>query len=266
MAGTPDTPRPRYGRRIAVVIAVFVLAALVVPVFAMLQPRYYERYPSLDARMDNWRASTHAKVPCSGCHVDPGPLGFARFSVKAIPAFYSQLILGPKSQNLFEVPDQQACRKCHTTYRRVSSNGDLLIPHRAHVVVLKLNCAVCHQNLVHSKNTRGYNKPEMRMCLATCHDGTKASNKCVDCHTRKQVPDGHRSKDWLETHSAMAEKVDCGRCHAFTPDYCSDCHAKRPASHKANWKQGHAAAAKARGTKGCLVCHGGARFCKECHD
>ena len=39
---------------------------------------------------------------------------------------------------------------------------------------------------------------------------------------------------------------------------------KRPASHAGNWKTDHAPVAKQRGD-GCLVCHGGEKFCKECH-
>jgi len=57
---------------------------------------------------------------------------------------------------------------------------------------------------------------------------------------------------------------DCAQCHDWTPDYCAACHQKRPASHAGNWKKNHKVAAKARGEKGCLVCHDQA-FCKECH-
>ena len=105
--------------------------------------------------MENWQVSTHAKIPCSGCHVDPGMGGFLSFAGRSIPAFYSQLIYGPKPTNVLRIPNRQACQKCHTSYRQVSPNGDLLIPHRAHVEVLKLNCPVCHKNLVHSVNTQG---------------------------------------------------------------------------------------------------------------
>ncbi len=243
---------------------VLVVLALVVPVWSTLQPGYYQRYPSLAGRMHNWSTSTHARVPCSGCHVNPGLGGYASFSARAIPAFYSQLLFGPKPTNLLQVPTTQACQKCHTTYRQVSPNGDLLIPHRAHVVVLKISCPVCHKNLVHSKNTKGFNAPEMQTCLK-CHDGTKAKNSCTTCHTQKEVPASHKQKDWLEVHPTLVGKIDCGKCHGWTPNFCQDCHSKKPASHVGNWKTNHAAAAKARGEKGCLVCHGGAKFCKQCH-
>jgi hypothetical protein len=245
-------------------LALVVVFLLVLPVFSTLQPGYYDRYPSMRSRMANWRASTHAKIPCSGCHVDPGFVGYAKFAARSIPAFYSQLLVGPQSTNLLQVPDRQACQKCHTSYRQVSAGGDLLIPHKAHVEVLKINCAVCHKNLVHSPNTLGYNKPEMQTCLNACHDGVRATNQCQKCHTQKQVPESHKAKDWLEVHSQKTETVNCGSCHAWSPNYCRDCHLKRPASHAGNWKQLHAVRAQARGTKGCMFCHQ-ADFCKKCH-
>jgi hypothetical protein len=270
-AGEPEAepepeakPARRFRFPIKSLLALVVIVLLVLPVYSTLQPAYYERYPELRGRIAAWRVSTHARISCAGCHVDPGALGMLQFAAKSIPAFYSQLIGGPKSQNLLGVPNRAACQKCHTSYRQVSTSGDLLIPHRAHVEVLGINCPVCHKNLVHTLNKDGFNKPEMSTCLTLCHDGVKATNQCNKCHTRKEVPASHLRKDWLTIHPTMTETINCGQCHAFSPNYCKDCHSKRPASHVGNWKTQHAARAKARGTKGCLFCHGQA-FCNKCH-
>lgn len=256
----------RRDRRVLLAGALVLVAVvlLVLPVFSTLQPGYYGRYPDLRVRMDHWRTSTHARMGCADCHVDPGAGMLATFAVRSIPAFYSQLVAGPRETNLLKAPDIVACQKCHTDYRQVSPNGDLLIPHRAHVEVLKVNCVVCHKNLVHAGNSQGFNKPEMKTCLSLCHDGVKATNKCDKCHTRKQVPENHKGKDWFQVHGSMADTIDCGSCHSWTPDYCGDCHKKRPPGHAGNWKKGHGAVAKQRGD-GCLVCHSMARFCKGCH-
>jgi hypothetical protein len=215
--------------------------------------------------MDNWRTSTHGKMSCIDCHMDPGLGGFLTFAARSIPAFYSQLLTGPRATNVLQPPDVVACQKCHTDYRQVSPDGDLLIPHRAHVEVLHVNCVVCHKNLVHSANADGFNKPEMSTCLNLCHDGTKATNKCDKCHTRKETPPTHKRADWLQIHGSMAEKIDCGKCHNWTPNYCGDCHKHRPPTHVGNWKTAHAVEAKQRGADGCLVCHSMATFCKKCH-
>lgn len=263
VAEKPARKRRRFPVKSAVALAIIVVVGL--PVFSTLQPRYYERYPELGPRMENWRNSTHARIACSGCHVEPGVLGYATFAARSIPAFYSQLVQGPHPDNLLGVPSVAACQKCHTSYRQVSSNGDLLIPHRAHVEVLEIDCAKCHTDLVHTENTQGYNGPRMAGCLEGCHDGEAASDECTDCHTRKHVPEDHKRADWLEVHSQMVDTVDCGECHAWSPDFCAECHAKRPASHEGNWKKGHAPVALRRGPAGCMTCHDEA-LCKDCHD
>jgi hypothetical protein len=264
----PETPHPKRRRWIkiglvAALIALFVIVAL--PAFSTLQPRYYERYPDLGTRMDNWHTSTHALVGCDECHVEPGFMGHATFAVQSIAPFYQQLIEGPSSTNLLGPPSTEACRRCHTSYREVSSSGDLLIPHEAHVDVLEIECAFCHQDLVHTGSPDGRNTPTMEFCLEACHDGEQASAECLDCHTRKQVPDDHLREDWLAVHADMVETVDCGECHAWSPDYCSECHSERPASHVGNWKKDHQYPALERGSSGCMTCHP-ETDCKECHD
>ncbi len=255
---------PRWAKWVVAIGVLAVIVAVVLPVFSTLQPDYYRRYPALGQRMDHWESSTHSRISCVECHVEPGVAGMAAFAAHSIPAFYSQLFEGPKSTNLLPAPGIEACRKCHTSYRKVAPGGDLLIPHRAHVEVLKLDCVVCHKDLVHSLNRHGYNRPEMEGCLEECHDGDQASNECVDCHTRKQTPETHERDDWLQIHGSMAETQDCGECHDWTPDSCAECHEKRPESHAGNWKKDHGPHAIKRGD-GCLVCHGGEKFCKECH-
>lgn len=243
----------------------FLIVILGLPVFSTLQPGYYERYPSLSPRMREWRTSTHAMASCPSCHVEPGIWNLVTFGARSIPAFYSQLFTGPRSTNLLRPPQTGACRRCHTAWRKASPSGDLVIPHRAHVLVLRINCTVCHQRLVHHRNTTGYNTPPMTLCLSKCHDGRKASNKCIDCHTRKQVPAGHKRPDWLATHGKRTRDINCGTCHGWQPKLCQSCHRERPSTHVGNWKKLHQVRAKLRG-RGCLFCHGGAKFCLKCHD
>ena len=248
----------------AVAVALLVLLAL--PVFSTLQPGYYERYPSLRVRMANWRTSTHSQIACADCHVDPGTFGFLQFAARSLPAFYSQLVFGPKPTNLLSVPSSAACERCHSVYRQVSPDGDLLIPHRAHVDVLAIRCAVCHKNLVHSPNSEGFNKPEMSTCLTLCHDGKQATAECVKCHTRKEVPDTHKQPRWLDLHGATPDTAECSRCHGYQPDYCrTTCHEQLPPSHAGNFKQTHQYRVQERGTKGCYFCHTSAKFCNQCH-
>jgi hypothetical protein len=241
----------RFPLKSAIALAIIVLLGL--PVFSLLQPGYYGRYEDLGPRMDNWRESTHARIACSACHVEPGVGGYVSFAAQAIPAFYSQLFQGPRPENLLSTPGTEACNRCHTSYRQVSATGDLLIPHQAHVEVLEVNCSVCHADLVHSVNEKGFNAPEMETCLELCHDGEQASTECLDCHTAKQVPEDHNREDWLQVHEVMSETIDCGECHAWSPDFCADCHAERPDTHEGNWKKLHQYPALERGEGGTIA-------------
>jgi hypothetical protein len=242
----------------------FVLAvALVLPVVSTLQPGYYDRYPDLRMPMEEWRTSTHGLMSCGSCHIEPGVRGFVAFAAQSIPAFYSQLVFGPSDTNLLGAPSAAACQKCHTTYRAASPDGDLLIPHKAHIEVLKLECTTCHQRLVHHENPLGINRPAMTGCLDRCHNGVAATQECAKCHTRKNVPESHKQDNWAEIHQQESKKTDCGECHGWTPDFCDECHKERPRGHEGNWKTLHAAQA-AEGSDGCYFCHQEA-FCNECH-
>jgi hypothetical protein len=268
--GKPVRAHMSRGRIIAIgafsAYLIVVAVALVLPLILTLQPAYYEAYPSLAGRIAAWRASSHSMAGCSDCHVDPGPSGMLDFAVKSVPAFYSQLMSGPTTQNLLAVPNSAACLRCHKSDRTISPNGDLLIPHPKHVVDLAIKCAVCHKNLVHSPSAQGFNKPEMATCLMDgCHDGVKAKNDCASCHTKIQVPPDHLKADWLAVHPTFVGKIDCAKCHAWTPNYCIDCHSQKPPSHVGNWKYEHQFAAAARGETGCLVCHDRQTFCDKCH-
>jgi len=103
----------------------------------------------------------------------------------------------------------------------------------------------------------------MTICLR-CHDGKKASRACKSCHTEKAYPVSHRAADWLRVHSERTKEIECGSCHGWTPEFCQECHSRRPPSHVGNWKKAHSHPAKARAT-GCLVCHKKAK-CLTCHD
>lgn len=259
------TVKPPRRRRtlIGAALGVAVLVALVLPGISTLQPGYYSRYPDLRDRMDHWEVSTHGRMGCIDCHVEPGIKGHLLYGVKSVPAFYSQLIQGPKKTNLLGEPSSEACQQCHTSYRRVSPDGDLLIPHRAHVEVLGVNCVDCHTDLVHTENEKGFNRPTMVACLDACHDGTQATEECIKCHTRKHTPETHAKADWLQVHGVQTDTTNCAECHEWTPDYCNDCHKERPSTHVGNWKKGHQFRASDRG-QGCTVCHA-EKFCKDCH-
>jgi hypothetical protein len=261
----PGVRRMTPGRR-RVVLGV-VLALLLVVVFAIVpgylatQPRFLQRYSHFNKPYKTWSTSVHAKVPCQKCHIAPTIPAQAAYSVRMLGEFYISAVAPSRQPKLLDAPTNAACQSCHLDLRTVSPTGDLNIPHRAHVTVLKMQCVTCHKYLVHDKNPAGTHRPTMATCL-TCHDGTKAKNACSTCHTNKGEPISHRQPDWLIIHPEMQAKVDCKSCHQWKATWCSDCHKKRPKSHTADWRTTHGKAVAVR--RNCEACHE-PEFCIRCH-
>lgn len=254
----------RFLRRIiAWAIFVLLLPIVGIPLYITSQPEYYARYKATRPYYLTWQASTHGKMVCKDCHRKPGLANTAAFEIENLAQFYLYAIFPPNRADVLSKPTRQACFLCHTKYRTVSPSGDLLIPHRAHVEVIKLTCADCHKWLVHRENPKGMNTPTMNTCLK-CHDGNRASDACKSCHTEKSYPETHKASNWLQAHSERTKEIDCSSCHGWTPKYCQECHNKRPAGHVGNWKKLHASPAKIN-SKRCMVCHQ-QKKCMECHD
>jgi hypothetical protein len=262
-SGTPTAAAPRGKRSLlwAAVAAVLVVALVLIPGYLALQPGFVTRYPNLSVQYKTWSASTHKDVPCQACHVPPTLLSQAAYSARMLGEFYLSLVSPGRRLDVFAPPTNAACQKCHTTLVTKSPKGDLIIPHQAHVVVLKLQCVRCHAYLVHEDSPEGKHTPPMAACLK-CHDGVQAKSACVTCHTAKDAPDSHKAADWLVVHAQRQQSVDCAACHGWTKNWCADCHSRRPPSHVADWRTTHPAAVKAH--RDCEVCHTAA-FCVKCH-
>ena len=106
--GDAEQPKKRrLGWKIlAVVVVVAVLVAVALPIFSTLQPRYYKRYASLHGRMVNWEVSTHAKVPCSGCHMNPGVGGFLAFAAQGDSCVLLAAHLRPQAEQRLRLAEQ----------------------------------------------------------------------------------------------------------------------------------------------------------------
>jgi hypothetical protein len=243
----------------AVLLAVLVF--LVVPGVLAAQPQFYAGKPATQTYYATWAKSVHAEVPCAGCHVAPDWASQLVYGLRLPGEFYLAFLAPTRPPALLKVPTNPACQTCHVDLRKVSPSGDLNIPHRAHVTVLKLQCVTCHTYLVHKKNPQGNDKPTMATCL-TCHNGRTAKNSCSACHTEKALPASHRAADWVTVHAQMQKKIDCTKCHAWTKDWCAQCHSTRPRSHTKTWRLDHAAAVAKH--RNCETCHQAA-FCIRCH-
>jgi hypothetical protein len=124
-----------------------------------------------------------------------------------------------------------------------------------------MDCVECHGYLVHEKSATGKNTPTMAACLR-CHDGDTAKNACTACHTEKAAPDSHKAASWTIVHAEQGKDPQCVKCHAWTKNWCVDCHSRRPRSHGGNWRATHGDRAVKQ--RSCEACHK-ASFCIRCH-
>jgi hypothetical protein len=234
---------------------------VILPAYLATRPAFFARYPGLSAPYGQWAVSTHAEFGCEACHVPPRLLDRTAHRLRMAGEFYVSLVWRSRSPDVFAVPTDEACLVCHSDLRTVSPEGDLRIPHRAHVSILKMRCIECHRFLVHEKSPEGKHTPTMSGCLK-CHDGDKAKNACSTCHTEKAAPATHKAKDWLVVHGAKAASDGCETCHKWTATWCSDCHSQRPRSHGSDWRSVHGRQVARH--RNCEACHAGA-FCIRCH-
>ncbi len=252
--------RRRILLRAGVVAAAF-LVLVILPALITSQPTFFARYPALNEKYEPWVTSTHVEAGCEGCHVRPKLIPRVVYRVRMVGEFYLSFTSRSRSPKLFGMPTNEACQTCHSDLRTVSPRGDLQIPHRAHVTILKMQCVECHDYLVHELNSQGKHTPSMAGCLR-CHDGDAAKDTCTACHTEKAAPKNHQAADWPIVHSQKAKDPECDSCHKWTDDWCVDCHARRPKSHGDDWRAKHRDQVGKH--RSCEACHE-APFCIRCH-
>lgn len=249
----------RIRRAVIAVAAVLVLAVL--PAFLSGRPGFFGRYPGLQDKYEPWAKSTHVSASCSDCHTPPDLVSTTVHAARMVGEFYVSLVSRSRVPDVFPTPVSEACEECHYDLRSVSPKGDLLIPHRAHVTILKMECVECHDYIVHEPSPEGKRTPMMAGCLE-CHDGDTAKDACTACHTEKGAPDTHKAQDWVVVHAQRGDDPECETCHAWTPDWCVDCHGRRPRSHGDDWRAVHRDQVAVH--RNCEACHDGV-FCEECH-
>lgn len=253
------------GRRRLFVIAgialIFLVVLVIIPGYIASQPQFLNRYSSLKSAHETWTTSVHAEASCQSCHVSPKWTAQTIYSARMLGEFYLSFVVPSRQPKLLGTPTNDACQACHVDLRTVSPSGDLNIPHRAHVSVLKLQCVQCHEYLVHKTNPAGKHTPAMAECLK-CHDGKTAKNGCSTCHTDKALPENHKAADWAIVHADKQKEIDCAKCHKWTANWCAQCHSTRPRSHTPRWRTDHGAKVKTH--RNCEVCHDAA-FCIRCH-
>ncbi|MCX7832345.1 MAG: NapC/NirT family cytochrome c [Actinobacteria bacterium] len=269
---------------IKVPIIIYLLYAFInYMLFIFSTPTFCQTCHEMKVYHAQWLDSNHANVGCYDCH------GHKTFFSKIFAKVESLSELYHHLTGTFEVPiapkkfsSDHNCKYCHPNDVKRVLPGDLIDPHKKHEEVhvegklavmlngtekkeLEFNgqhCVYCHLNVVHADKKED-RRPQMEFCMQNCHNGKKATDECSACHTDKPLPESHKAANWYEIHGAMAKKEDCRKCHAYTENFCQECHKNRPKSHDKSWKSTHKFKAKAD-RQNCYACHKD-EYCLNCH-
>jgi nitrate/TMAO reductase-like tetraheme cytochrome c subunit len=228
VAGRAVKLKLRYLIPIALGVLVLVAAIFLVPVYVTSTPSFCSNCHVMDQYVSSWELSTHNRSGCVSCHVKPGFWNLVLNQMVVSKNIYLNIFGKAEMPQEIRSATNQNCLQgtCHTTNRKVSTSGDLLIPHQGHVEMRGLECKDCHFNVVHTA-TGGTPRPPMGVC-AMCHNGTTAPNACTTCHVNPPSAQEAHPDLALETHAAIGKgrARDCYRCHHASFDSCTGqgCH------------------------------------------
>ncbi|MFZ3102432.1 MAG: cytochrome c3 family protein [Desulfitobacteriaceae bacterium] len=197
----------------------------------MMKPEFY-----------TWKASSHSKVDCVTCHVQPGVMKKVRYKLFSVKEWYAALTgqYGIAIQSSNPIPDA-TCNQCHNMKtRQVSPSGDLIIPHTKHEQ-LGVGCTKCHTGIAHGNIAEkrvtfqtDYGKwdesvgqrfmsdvkslrPNMDVCM-NCHKVRKAPVNCSTCHKTAMTPSSHKEEAFKNGEHGKAAAKDlkyCDSCHSY---------------------------------------------------
>lgn len=203
-------------------------------------PKFCSLCHEMQPEYVTWKASAHANITCTNCHVEPGTANFINHKINSLKQVYYHFT-GNYIQpiEISEPIKNEVCLQCHTTWRRVNAPGDIKFPHQQHLAE-KLNCVDCHSGVVHGNiepngfttatdyNSwtpgvgKAYMQPrftnvQMEQCI-DCHQSRDVPVTCNTCHTKLIKPASHLKSDWLQKHGPQAEEgfQACDQCHSKT--------------------------------------------------
>lgn len=152
------------------------------------QPSFCNLCHIVRPAVNSWKESTHSKVKCLACHVEPGFFNLIREKTQAVkePILYFtgnyETPLNKDSKLAKEMSDK-SCVECHKTKEKegkVTYAAGIIMNHSAHAEA-GLSCTMCHNRVGHpSKDYKNF--LSMDSCF-TCHTGNALRNDCSLCHT-----------------------------------------------------------------------------------
>lgn len=197
----------------------------------------------MNPEYQTWKVSSHSSLNCSVCHQDSGIKNlwnYEKILVKRIEKHFTGKFTPPIAM-ASPIP-QKRCLNCHTTHRKTTPRGDIIIPHERHEAK-NITCTECHSGVAHGNiSDRGLTEDKaylawtpamarnemgarntgisMQECME-CHQSLEVKTTCEDCHGVIKKPTTHFAEDFLKTHGKSARKdlEKCDACHSYSSSF-----------------------------------------------
>ena len=275
-----------------------VAAAVLVGASGMIvvtgQPGFCNSCHIMNTYYDSWKVSSHHKVNCTECHLEPGFMGYVKGKSVA-PAHLVNYVLGRVSTKPNSTIKDVSCLRseCHETKDLVSKEIDydgVKFTHKNHVEKvlggITISCGTCHSHFEGDEHF----KVNRDVCFS-CHFLKDSQSKsklvqtnCLDCHEPpdKVIKRGLVTVNHTEFVSYNASCEDS--CHRGQVEkesnvgdsVCLNCHSFSRSEEQtaAELHKTHTHGEKVE----CFACHGKVRHgptkdaplavmmdCKNCH-
>ena len=231
----------RWSVRILLLIAIAVIfsgGAIVITG----QPGFCNSCHIMNPYYESWEHSSHSKVNCLDCHLQPGLTGYAKGKINGLAQAVACVVGRVGTKPNATVLDASCMRpECHSSEELVSKNlvyGGMKFTHQVHIEHevdgIKISCGLCHSH-VEGEEHFSVNK---EVCF-TCHflkgskgDGRLVQTGCQSCH---EVPDKVIQRGFVTINHAefVSYKASCDdSCHKkeiekdaqVSATVCLNCH------------------------------------------
>lgn len=141
----------------------------------------------MQTRYVSWFRSSHGeKATCIECHSEPGILGGLEAHIGGLRYVYARLTGTRTGPVIRATVSNDSCLRCHEDepLGAVVKGHD---PNHVLHIAENVNCAACHNNLVHGTLLGEPSRDAMASCRDCHREPDRALDSCKGCHTQQEL-------------------------------------------------------------------------------
>lgn len=193
LAGPDDKVVSRSGKGIGRIFLI-VLGITIVVAAASGTLYWYASTPGfcstchiMKTRYVSWQRSPHGdNATCIECHSEPGVLGGLEAHVGGLRYVYARITGTRTGPVIRAAVSNDSCLRCHRDKPLGAVIGGHDPNHDRHIT-LNVNCAACHDNLVHGTLLGRPSRNVMATCRDCHREPDPALDSCKSCHTQQEL-------------------------------------------------------------------------------